>query len=332
MLLTQESVIENCEATHQIINFVISYSPIIQSLVIDEPYQLDVLRLDLISPFVNGNKWFKLKHNFIEAKKNGHDTLLTFGGANSNHIAAFASASKAMGFKSIGIIRGENQQVLSPTLSKAKKNGMILHFVSRNEYLNKNTYEFKKKLHQIYGDHFFIPEGGNNLLGVKGCFEIIKEEWNYQYIFCSCGTATTFTGLCLKAKKKSIIVGVSVLKGENNLVQNSNANLLKLNSPYFCKGNEELEKETITQSFITNQYSFNGYAKFDKIWFNFKKDFELKHQIPLDYIYTSKLAFAISDLMKREKFKIGSKLLMIHTGGLQGNFAFENRYQLIPNL
>lgn len=332
MLLTQGSALENCVATLQIINFVISYSPIIQSLVIDEHYQLDVLRLDLMNPSINGNKWFKLKYNFIEAKKNGYNAILTFGGSNSNHIAAFASASKAMGFKSIGIIRGENQKVLSPTLLKAKEDGMILHFVSRDEYLHKNTEEYKKKLHEIYGDYFFIPEGGNNLLGVSGCFEILKEEWNYEYIFCACGTATTFTGLCLKAKKKSIIVGVSVLKGENNLVQNSNAYLLKLNSPHLCKGNEELEKETITQSFITNQYCFNGYAKFDKTWFSFKKDFELKHQIPLDYIYTSKLAFAISDLMKRKKLKIDSKILMIHTGGLQGNLAFENRYQLIPNL
>ena len=332
MLLTQECVIENCVATRQIINFVISYSPIIQSLVIDEPYQLDVLRLDLMNPFVNGNKWFKLKYNLMEAKKNGHRTIITFGGANSNHIAAFAAASKIFGFKSIGIIRREKQQDLTPTLLKAKEDGMILHFVSRDEYLYKNTDEFKTKLFEIYGDHFFIPEGGNNLLGVKGCSEILKEEWNYKYIFCACGTAATFTGLLLKAKQNSIIVGISVLKGENELVQDSNAHLLNLNSPHLCKGDEELEKETITESFITNQYSFNGYAKFDKNWYGFKKDFEIKHQLSLDYIYTSKLAFAISDLMKRKKLRIDSKILMIHTGGMQGNSAFESRYQLIPNL
>ena len=167
MLLTQECVIENCVATHQLINFVISYSPIIQSLVIDEPYQLDVLRLDLMNPFVNGNKWFKLKYNLMEAKKNGHRTIITFGGANSNHISAFAAASKIFGFKSIGIIRGEKQQDLTPTLLKAKEDGMILHFVSRDEYLYKNTDEFKTKLYEIYGDHFFIPEGGNNLAQMK---------------------------------------------------------------------------------------------------------------------------------------------------------------------
>ena len=146
MLLTQECVIENCVATPQLINFVISYSPIIQSLVIDEPYQLDVLRLDLMNPFVNGNKWFKLKYNLMEAKKNGHRTIITFGGANSNHIAAFAAASKIFGFKSVVIIRREKQQDLTPTLLKAKEDGMILHFVSLDEYLYKKTDEFKTKL------------------------------------------------------------------------------------------------------------------------------------------------------------------------------------------
>lgn len=312
----------------------INYEPIIQGLNIEEPFKVDVLRLDLMHAEINGNKWFKLKYNLLKAKQENQKTIITFGGPHSNHIAATASASKLAGLNSIGIIRADSSCELSPTLNFAKKNGMSLHFVKRQEYAHKTDFFCTDNLFKIFGSHYLIPEGGANKLGVLGCMEILDLNWEYDYIFCASGTATTFSGLLASAKTNQKIIGISVLKGENKLVEDAKTlinSVLKYKKFHF-KGNEELQKKIIEHSCLTNNYCFNGYAKYNKVLIDFKTKFENDFNMPLDYIYTPKLFYAFFDLIKNQKFKKNSKILIIHSGGLQGNKAFETLHHLKPNL
>ena len=306
----------------------LTYRPFIKPLAVKEDYQVDVLRLDQLHPEVGGNKWFKLKYNLECAKSQGHTTILTFGGAFSNHIAATAAACQLAVMSCVGIIRGEETNRTNPTLLKAEAAGMRLHFVSRTQYNQKETPEFKQYLLQQFGPHYLIPEGGNNGEGLKGCMEIVPPNSDYDYILCACGTATTFAGILASAKSNQKVIGISVLKGENTLPAKAQklvraafpSKLVKID------GNEELEKEKILQSCITNAYCFNGYARFHQDLLCFKTAFEEKSSIPLDHVYTAKLFYAAMDLIAKRKFKIGSKMLIIHSGGLQGNRGFEEAH------
>lgn len=262
-----------------------------------------MLRLDLIHPQISGNKWFKLKYNLEEAKKQGIDTILTFGGAFSNHIHATAVACQQFGFKSIGVIRGEKESESNSTLSEAKKYGMELYFVSREDYKRKSEEDFISELKNKFGSFYLIPEGGDNLLGEKGCEEILPKENNFDFIFCACGTGTTFKGIQKSLKPNQKLIGISVLKGEGLL--NSNPNII-------------------------DDYHFGGYAKHTQQLLNFKYKFESENEIPLDYVYTAKLFFAVQDLISKNKIAANSKVLIIHSGGLQGNAGYEERYRLMP--
>lgn len=312
----------------------ITYDPIIQKLnsglFTEHNLVVEVLRLDLIHPEISGNKWFKLKRNLQKAKVENFKTIITFGGAFSNHIAATAAACKLEGFHSVGIIRGERTENLNPTLLKAKENGMLLHFVNRETYSLKTDEQFKNELTKIFGDHYLIPEGGNNEEGVLGCTEILKPEWDHDIIFCACGTAATYAGILASSRSDQFVVGISVLKGENTLVKDALDQLHSVfpTQKFTIHGNEVLEKKVISESCITNNYCFNGYAKMNKELISFKNKFETDFSIPLDYIYTNKLFYAVFDLIQQNKIQPSSKILIIHCGGLQGNKGFEERYQL----
>jgi 1-aminocyclopropane-1-carboxylate deaminase len=308
----------------------LSYTPIIDTLIANSNYLVDVLRLDLIHPHISGNKWFKLKYNLKKAITQNHKTIITFGGAYSNHIAATAAACKLFNLNSIAVIRSEEPQELNYTLAEAQKNGMQFYFVSREMYAQKSELNFKKQLIEKFGNHYLIPEGGTNYEGVIGCKEIILPHWDYDYILCACGTATTFAGLISSAHSKQIIIGISVLKGDINLASDVKLLLESEKINLTINGNEELEKLIINSNCIVNSYCFNGYAKFNKILVDFKIDFEKKYKLPLDYIYTNKLVYAAFDLIAKKKFKANSKILIIHSGGLQGNKGFEERYHLSP--
>jgi 1-aminocyclopropane-1-carboxylate deaminase len=274
----------------------LQYKPIIQSLTSklfsERNIKVDVLRLDLIHPEVSGNKWFKLKYNLEEAKQRKLNTILTFGGAFSNHIAATAAACKLFGFKSIGIIRGEESASANPTLQKAKENGMELHFVAREDYKRKEGSEFIEKLKSKFGDFYLIPEGGDNELGIKGCTEILNGEMNYDQIFCAVGTGTTCKGISRSLKQGQKLIGVNILKGSEE------------------------------QEGIINDYHFGGYAKHTQELLEFKSNFEKEFNIPLDYIYTSKLFFAVFDSVIKNRIPGGDSVLIIHSGGLQGNEGY----------
>jgi 1-aminocyclopropane-1-carboxylate deaminase len=278
-------------------------------------YQLFIKREDQIHPLVSGNKFRKLKYNLKEALDQKKTTLLTFGGAFSNHILATAIAGKSTGFKTIGIIRGDELGVdlektlaSNSTLRNASKHGMQFDFVSRETYRNKTSIEFTEILQKKYGDFYCIPEGGTNSLAVKGCEEILtKEDSQFDYI-CSCvGTGGTISGIINNAKDHQKVLGFTVLKGD--FLENE---ILK-----YAKKQENWE--------LNNDYHFGGYGKYSDELIHFINRFKSQTDIPLDPIYTGKMMFGVLDMINKKKFPNGSKILIIHSGGIQGIAGFNHR-------
>lgn len=267
--------------------------------------QLYVLRTDLNHPHISGNKLYKLKYNIEAACRANKGTLLTFGGAFSNHIAAVAAAGKTYGFKTIGIIRGEPYATLNPTLQFATDQGMQLEYVSREQYRQKE--ELLRYVKHKYGDGvFFIPEGGSNELGVLGCKEIIRHiPIHFDHICCACGTGTTLTGLVLSIKHVQEALGFQVLKAPQYIRQEVSRQL-------------ELSGQQKTNWCVFDNYHFDGYAKIKAELIAFIDRFENSHRIPLDPVYTGKMMFGLYDLIEREHFKKGATVVAVHTGGLQG--------------
>ncbi len=313
----------------------LNYNPAITTIEIaNSDYQVEVLRLDQLHPEISGNKWFKLNYNLQKAKQQGHDTILTFGGAFSNHIAATAAACRLFGMRSIGVIRGEKTDALNATLSGAKDKGMCLHFVDRSTYKRKEEPAFHEELLTQFGQHYLIPEGGNNAEGMKGCMEILTPALDHDYVLCACGTATTYAGILASASPSQTVIGISVLKGENELPEQA-ISLLKSAVPFFSRairGDEALEEKPIESSCISGNYCFNGYAGFNAQLAAFKSAFEKAQGIPLDHVYTVKLFYALVDLIDNKKFRPGSRILVVHSGGLQGNAGFEARFMREPHI
>lgn len=263
---------------------------------------LDVLRLDKIHPVISGNKWFKLKYYLQEASLTHKTTVATFGGAWSNHIVATAFACKEAALKSIGFIRGERPDVLSETLKAAMEYGMELHFVSRGKFRQKELIiqEFASN------DWYWINEGGYGLLGAKGASEILKtiDLKGYSHLVAAVGTGTMLAGLLLSAGKQKVL-GISCMKGNLSL-ENEILHLTGAQKP-------------VAAFQIIHDYHFGGYGKHPLALIEFINEIYLKHQLPLDIIYTGKTFYAIEDLTKKDFFVPGSRVLMIHSGGLQGN-------------
>lgn len=261
--------------------------------------ELFVLREDLNHPYISGNKLHKLRYNLEEAKRQGKDTLLTFGGAYSNHIAATAAAGKELGFKTIGIIRGE-EDITNLTLNFAKKCGMQLQFIDRSSYREKHTVTFIDNLKKKQGDFYLLPEGGSNELAVKGCAEILSNiALDFDVVCCSVGTGVTLAGLIRSLKKNQKAIGFSSLKGGAFL-------------------NKEVEKylsDNKNNWQIATDYHFGGYAKATAELKEFIKAFTAQHAIPLDHVYTGKMLYGIYDMIVKNRFSSGTKILAVHTGG-----------------
>lgn len=263
---------------------------------------LAVKREDLIHPLISGNKYRKLKYNLIAAKEQGFDTLLTFGGAFSNHIAATAYAGKLHGLKTIGVIRGaelSEKWTENRTLKLAHEHGMQFKFVSRGDYRDKDTAETKKQLEAEFGSFYHLPEGGSNTLAIKGCQEILMADDSQFDIICSSvGTGGTIAGIINASKQSQTVLGFSALKGD------------------FLK--EDIRNFTPRENWrLQTNYHFGGYAKVTEELIRFINEFKLQTQIPLDPIYTGKMLYGILDLIKKDHFKPKTKILAIHTGGLQ---------------
>ncbi|MEL7004095.1 MAG: pyridoxal-phosphate dependent enzyme [Bacteroidota bacterium] len=290
------------------------HEPIIQKLnegLFDEAkVEVYIKREDLIHPMVSGNKWRKLKYNLVEAKRQNFHTLLTFGGAYSNHIYATAAAAKEAGFKSIGIIRGEEHPELNETLSFATSQGMVLSYMDRTTYRQKNSTAILNGLKDRFGECYIIPEGGTNALAISGAKEVVDENVKkFDYLCVSVGTGGTMAGLITGMEGTNEVLGFSSLKGE---FLSEEVEKLLLDS-----GNSRLHNWS-----INTQYHFGGYAKVKPQLMEFMHRFESQHQILLDPVYTGKMMFGIYEMIKNGHFKSGSRILAVHTGGLQGRVGF----------
>ncbi|RDH81458.1 MAG: 1-aminocyclopropane-1-carboxylate deaminase [endosymbiont of Galathealinum brachiosum] len=288
-------------------------SPVTQiknPLLDEKKIQLFIKRDELIHPVIQGNKWRKLKYNLLKANNKGKKTLLSFGGAYSNHLHALAAAGKELGFKTIGIIRGEAPRVLNPCLQDMMNWGMQLKFITRLEYKQKNNPEFIKNLKTEFSDFYLIPEGGNNTAGKKGCAELLDElEDHYDVICCEVGSGTMLSSLIhTNTDPDTRFLGFAVMKN-TMLNEEINASL-------------ELSK-TLSDWTINHEYHFGGFAKSTPELNDFIVDFKQTYNIQLEPVYSGKMLWGILDLVKYDYFKKGSKILAIHGGGLQGLRGFK---------
>lgn len=292
------------------ISFPTIQSPI-QTLISNEKIQLSILREDLILPEISGNKFRKLKYNLLEFQNGNYDALLTFGGAFSNHIAAVAAAGKEFQIPTIGIIRGDELQQnfhQNPTLYQAHQNGMKLHFVTRAQYRHKNSEAFLETLKSKFGNIFILPEGGSNALAVKGCEEILSAETdNFDLICCAVGTGGTISGIINRSSNKQLIYGFPALKDSDFLISDI--------KNWTSKSNWEL----------ISDYHFGGYAKFDEELIDFINVFKREYNVPLEPIYTGKMMYGIMQMIRKNHFPTNTKILAVHTGGLQGVDGFNEK-------
>ncbi len=252
---------------------------------------LFIKREDLIHPYIFGNKWYKLKYNLIEAERQNQNTLLTFGGAYSNHIYAAAAAGRIFGFKTIGIIRGEEHIPLNPILSFARENGMIINYVHRSDYRRKTEKDFIEKLHRVYGDFYLLPEGGSNYFAVKGCSEIPASiDVKHDYIAAAMGTGGTIAGLIAGAPPEVQVLGFPVLKG---------AGFLEADTLKFLK--DIMPGEWINYKMFFD-YHFGGYAKSDDKLLSFIARIEGRTGLFADRIYFAKMLYGLYELIGKDYF------------------------------
>lgn len=278
------------------------------------PIQFYLKRDDLLHPQVSGNKWRKLKYNLIDAQRQHCDTLLTFGGAYSNHLYATAAAGQLLGFQTIGVVRGDElrSQPLNATLAFCQSCGMKLHFVSRDDYRRKEEADFLNRLQiqgkQLWpGQYYVLPEGGTNERAVQGTAEIMPEliaQLGYApaYVGCAVGTGGTWRGLLTSAPATTTVLGFLAVKGtEKSLLSGL-----------------PRDKSPAANCQLLTEYNFGGYAKTTPELINFIRVFERRTGIRVEQVYTGKLLFGIYDLARRGFFPPGATVVALHTGGLQG--------------
>lgn len=265
---------------------------------------LFVLREDRIHPEISGNKYRKLKYNLEAFSQGNYESILSFGGAYSNHIAALAAAGREFNIPTIGIIRGEELKDKiqdNPTLSYAKQNGMRLEFVSRTAYREKNQSKFLEELRMKFGNVYILPEGGTNEMAIKGCEEILgKHTAEFDYICCAVGTGGTIRGILNSALPHQKVLGFPALKDSEFLKNEINQVGKRSNFDWI------------------NNFHFGGYGKYSTELIDFINEFKNQYNVPLEPIYTGKMFYGIVQLMKEKFFPVDSKILAVHTGGLQG--------------
>ncbi|PHQ28311.1 1-aminocyclopropane-1-carboxylate deaminase/D-cysteine desulfhydrase [Leeuwenhoekiella nanhaiensis] len=273
----------------------------------DKHIKVDLKREDLIDAEVSGNKFRKLKYNMLQALEEGHYSILTYGGAFSNHIAAVAKAGKLFGLETIGVIRGEELgKNLDITLQKnftlrfAYECGMQFEFVTRTAYREKNTESFRESLKTKYGTFYEIPEGGTNELAIKGCHEILGATTvDYDYIACAVGTGGTIAGIIEASLPHQKVLGFPALKGD------------------FLE--DEIKKYTSKTNWeLIPDYHFGGYAKTSEELIRFINRFKKEQNIQLDPVYTGKMMYGLTDLIRNGYFSKNTRIFAVHTGGLQG--------------
>lgn len=281
---------------------------IIQNEVFKEAnVYVDVMRLDQIHPIISGNKWFKLKYYLQQAIDKNYKHIATFGGAFSNHLLATAYACNKQNLLCIGFIRGEKPEQFSQTLLDVQALNMQLEFVSRDAYSN------QKKIIEAHKNFYFIPQGGYGLIGVRGAAEILNlvpDLSVYDYIVCAVGTGTMLAGIANASLPHQQCLGISVMKNNFNLKNETDVLL-----------NNEISNRIM----ILHDYHFGGYAKYNDSLIEFMNSMLRQYNLPLDFVYTAKAFYAIHHLAEKKYFKPKSKVLFIHSGGLQGNRSLNNK-------
>ncbi|MFA1550349.1 1-aminocyclopropane-1-carboxylate deaminase/D-cysteine desulfhydrase [Actinomadura chokoriensis] len=261
--------------------------------------RLFLKRDDLIHPELPGNKWRKLRHNIEPARARG--TLLTFGGAYSNHVRATAAAGRIFGFATIGMIRGEEHLPLNDSLAYAERMGMRLAYMDRAAYRRKHEPDVITALHDRWGDFYLLPEGGSNALALKGCAELGAEVPGFDVVCCPCGTGGTLAGLAAGLAPHQRALGFSVLKGD-----------------FLGVEVERLQHEAYGERRgdwnVEGGFHFGGYARKTPELDAFIDDFAARHGIVLDRIYTAKMMFGILALAGRGAFPQGARILAVITG------------------
>ena len=271
--------------------------------------RVSMLRLDKLHPVVSGNKLFKLKYHLTEANQLGKKSIVTMGGPYSNHLVATAYTSQQAGIASVGLVRGYQPSVFSDTLKDCIAYGMELNFLSKEEFEHINSHYIEKK----YLGAYFIAHGGYGPLGVKGAEEILNFEGHhhFDYIMAACGTGTMGAGLVNASSPNQQIILISVLKNNFSIQQ-------------------EIEHMIDEKSKVKNNLSINfdfhlgGYAKKDNLLFEAMNQFYSDNKIETDFVYTGKMIYAFNQLKENEYFKKNSSILLIHSGGLQGNRSLQN--------
>lgn len=284
----------------------ISFDLLQSTLLKEKGVEVIVARLDKIHEDVSGNKLFKLHYFIEECLSADHKTLLTFGGAYSNHLVAAAYMCREAGLRCIGVVRGERPPVLSHTLHRCEALGMKLHFVSREEYKHAEDAGFIAALREQFGDFTLVPEGGYGYSGAKGASLIhdVIDSLDATHIATAAGTATTLAGLLLKRKEDQQIIAVPVIKNMTDIPERI----------AFLTGEKEMHGLK-----IFSDYHFGGYAKYNEELINFMNDFYHEYKVPSDFVYTGKMLYAVFDMIKKDHFLKGRKIVCLHTGGLQGN-------------
>lgn len=284
------------------------------TLLVEKKITLYVKRDDLIHPQISGNKWRKLEHHIAAFQRGNFDSILSFGGAYSNHLYALAAVGKLLNIKTIGIVRGEKPITPNITLQFAEQAGMQLHYVSRADYRNKNENSFLAQLRQQFGNVYIVPEGGAGTNGMKGCVNIVAETQHlkYDYVCCACGTGTTLAGIIAGLQTyqvKAIPLGFAVLKRADFLCQDINFLLQK----YYAI------TENLPPFELCLDYHFGGYAKQKPELSDFVQQFSEQY-FPIEPVYTGKLFYGLFDLIEKNHFAPNTTILAIHTGGMRNSY------------
>ena len=264
--------------------------------------QLAVLRLDELHPIVSGNKWFKLKYYLQQAQEENADTIASFGGPYSNHLVALAFAAKKYNLQSVGYVRSNEDEPITPTLLEAKQYGMHLKFLGRNNFQLLKTELLENN---VTSNTYFVDEGGYGTLGAKGAATILSNEKtnSYSHIICAVGTGTMMAGLINAAKPHQHVIGIPVLKNEATIRNEITQLITNKETPFT----------------LLHDFHLGGYAKTNQAQFDFMNLLWATEKIPTDMVYTSKLFMAVKSLLANNYFSPTAKILMIHSGGLQGN-------------
>ena len=275
-----------------------------QSIAFDHGIVVSVKRIDLVHPHIAGNKFYKLKYNLQAAREQGKTLLISFGGAYSNHIHALAHAAHEYGFQALGIIRGQElaEQALNPTLQDAADLGMRFEFISRSNYRQKHTPEFLQAVLARHPNAYIIPEGGCNDLAIQGCAEILSDadKRDFEVICCAVGTGGTLAGLINASAAQQRLIGYAALKTDHLSV-------------------EIMHMTHKRQWQVFSEEVFGGYGRFNAELLDFIANTQACAGLPLDPVYTGKAFYRLSQHIAEGLFAPNSRILFIHTGGLQGH-------------